>query len=91
MVLQWPTDGALAVAGQQVRDPVPHVFHHTSRLHPEHRRRLDHAIDARAHVDVDVVDADRGLADARLAGAGLADRYGLAIGSVLAAALEHAH
>ena len=59
-----------AVAGQEMRDAVADVEDDAGRLHAERRRRLDHPVETRPHVDVDVVDADRRLPDPHLAGAG---------------------
>ena len=53
-----------AVARQQVRDAIAHVEHDARRFHADRRGRLDHAVEALADVDVDVVHADRRLADA---------------------------
>jgi hypothetical protein len=58
-----------AIAGQQVRDAVADVQNLAGGFHAGRRRWLDEAVLARAHIDVDVVDADGGVADADLAAA----------------------
>ena len=56
-----------AVSRQEVDDIGSGVDNHAGRLHPEERGWLDQPVQARAHVDVDVVDAHGRLADAHLA------------------------
>jgi hypothetical protein len=53
-----------------MRDAVADVDHDAGRLHAERRRPLDHPVQARAHVDVDVVDADGRVPNAHLAPTG---------------------
>ena len=61
-----------AVAGLQIGDPGAYFLDHAGRLAAEPARQL-RRINAGADVDVDEVQTDRGVADARLARAGLAD------------------
>ena len=56
-----------AIAGRKLRDVRADVDHHTRGFHAGRRRRCEQRIASRAHIDVDVVDADRRLPDADLA------------------------
>jgi hypothetical protein len=58
-----------AIAGKQVRYPFADVDHRPCGFHAQGRRRLDHAVEPAPHVDVDVIDADRGVPDADFAAA----------------------
>ena len=55
------------IARQQVVHTLADVEHDTRRLHARHRGRLQQRIESGAHVDVDVVDADRAVPQAHLA------------------------
>jgi hypothetical protein len=59
-----------AIARKQVGDAFADIDDDASSLHARRRGRLDHAVLAAAHVHVDVVDADRGVANAHFAATG---------------------
>ena len=63
-----------AGAGGEIIDAVADGLDDARRLHADGRRKRRQRIEPGAVVDVDEVEADGGVPDTRLAGAGIADR-----------------